>query len=59
MKIDDIKNIARQHDIKIGKAKKSDLVRSIQQAEGNLQCFDTDNSRDCGQHSCMWRSDCV
>lgn len=59
MKIEEIKEIARQHSIKIGKSKKSDLVRSIQQAEGNLQCFDTKNSSICGQYACLWREDCV
>ena len=59
MKIDEIKEIARQHNIKIGKAKKSDLVRSIQQAEGNQQCFDTNISGKCGQNACLWREDCV
>lgn len=59
MKIDEIKDIARQHDITIGKTKKSDLVRLIQQAEGNQQCFGTNNSGVCGQHACLWREDCV
>lgn len=58
MKIDEIKAIARQHQIKIGKATKSDLVRSIQQAEGNTQCFGTNSSMECGQSSCLWREDC-
>ena len=30
MKIDEIKGIAKQHRIKLGKAKKSELVRAIQ-----------------------------
>lgn len=59
MKVDAIKDIARQHNIKIIKAKKSNLVRSIQQAEGNRQCFDTNSSSECGQHACLWREDCV
>jgi hypothetical protein len=41
MKLDEIKEIAKQHNIKAGKMKKSDLVRAIQQAEGNEVCFDT------------------
>jgi hypothetical protein len=34
-------------------------VRSIQQAEGNQQCFDTKISGECGQHACLWREDCA
>lgn len=58
MKMDEIKAIAREHGIKISKLKKSDLVRSIQQAEGNSPCFDTNRSHECGQNSCLWRDDC-
>ena len=59
MKIDEIKAIARQHQIKIGKTKKGDLVRAIQQAEGNSPCFDSKMSKECGQDNCLWRGDCV
>jgi hypothetical protein len=58
MKLDEIRDIARQHQIKPGKAKKSDLVRAIQQAEGNLPCFGSDISGQCGQSACLWREDC-
>ena len=58
MKITEIKEIARQHNIKVGKANKSELVRSIQEAEGNQQCFGSNSSEECGQDSCAWREDC-
>ena len=58
MKMDEIKAIARQRHIKAGKATKSNLVRLIQQAEGNYPCFDSKSSKECGQNSCLWREDC-
>lgn len=58
MKINEIKEIARQHNVKVSKATKSELVRSIQQAEGNQPCFANNISDECGQHSCTWREDC-
>ena len=58
MKITEIKEIARQRSVKIGKASKSELIRSIQLAEGNQHCFASGLSRECGQHSCAWREDC-
>ena len=58
MKFTEIKDIAKKHNLKIGRATKSELVRSIQQAEGNLQCFNSDSSAVCGQRSCAWREDC-
>ena len=58
MKLDEIKEIANQHNIKAGKMKKIDLVRSIQQAEKNDVCFETGKSNNCGQDGCLWREDC-
>lgn len=58
MKITEIKEIAKQHNLKTGKATKSQLVRSIQEVEGNELCFDSNFSEQCGQHACAWREDC-
>ncbi len=58
MKITEIKEIAKQHNLKVGKGTKGELVRSIQEAEGNQQCFASSFSAECGQHSCAWREDC-
>ena len=57
MKLDEIKEIAKQHDIKIGKMKKGELIRTIQAAEGNDVCFETGQALVCGQADCLWRSD--
>lgn len=59
MKLDEIKEIAKQHDIKVGKMKKAELVAAIQQAENNDACFETGKSENCGQNSCLWREDCA
>jgi hypothetical protein len=59
MKLDEIKEIAKGHSIKIAKAKKSDLVRAIQHAEGNEPCFDNGKAEHCGQQNCLWREDCA
>lgn len=58
MKINAIKEIARQHNLKPGRANKGELIRAIQQAEGNLPCFGS-NGANCGQLQCLWREDCV
>jgi len=59
MKLDEIKELAKQHNIKAGKMKKADLVRAIQQAEGNDVCFETAQADSCGQNACLWREDCA
>lgn len=59
MKLDEIKEIAKQHDIKVGKLKKAELVRAIQAAEQNEPCFETGLASGCGQEECLWRGDCT
>jgi hypothetical protein len=58
MKLEQIKEMAKQHDIKAGKMKKAELVRAIQSAEGNDACFGTGHDSECGQEECLWRADC-
>ena len=58
MKLEEIKNIAKLHGIKVGKMKKAELVRAIQLAERNDPCFETGQASGCGQAECLWRTDC-
>lgn len=58
MKLEEIKEIAKRHDIKVGKLKKAELVRGIQAAEGNDACFESGRASECAQAECLWRSDC-
>jgi hypothetical protein len=59
MKITDIKKIAATKGIDKPMGKKVDLIRQIQAAEGNNDCFSTGISDVCGQSTCLWREDCV
>ncbi len=58
MKLEDVKKIAKERGLKVGKGSKTDLIRNIQQGEGNNDCFNTNYSDACGQHQCLWRGDC-
>ncbi len=58
MKLEEIKEVAKQHNIKVGKMKKAELVRAIQEAENNDVCFETGMVNECGQEACAWREDC-
>lgn len=58
MRIEEIKEIARIRGVKTGKMKKADIIRAIQQLEGNPACFDTGKATECGQDNCLWREDC-
>lgn len=58
MKANDVKEIAAGHGIKVGKMKKSEIIRAIQRAEQNNDCFETGQISHCGQSGCLWREDC-
>jgi len=59
MKLEEIKEIAKQQNINVCKMKKDDLVRTIQQAENNEACYNTSKANFCGQDACLWREECV
>lgn len=58
MKMQDVKEIAKNRGIKAGTLKKGELVRAIQAEEGNETCYETGQSTACGQDDCLWRDDC-
>ena len=58
MKLEKIKEIAKQYEIKVSKLKKAELVRAIQLAEGNDVCFEVGKASECSQTECLWRTDC-
>ena len=59
MKIGEIKVIAQERGVNPGRMKKAELIRAIQRAEGNFDCFGTAKSGECGQINCLWREDCL
>jgi hypothetical protein len=59
MTLKKIKEIAKEKGIKVGNMKKENIIRSIQRAEGNFDCFGTARSGVCDQMNCLWRKDCL
>jgi hypothetical protein len=58
MRVVEIREIAKKYGIKTGKMKKVELVRAIQEHEGNTPCFQA-GINPCDQLGCCWRSDCI
>lgn len=58
MQMQEIRTIAKNFGIKTSRANKVELVRSIQVAEGNFNCFATAENGICDQFTCIWRNDC-
>lgn len=59
MTLKEIREIAKEKGVKGGKMKKDELVRAIQLAEGNFDCYGTAVTGDCSQSGCCWRADCL
>jgi len=57
MKMQDVKKKAKMFEIKPGKKRKADLIRTIQSAEGNVPCYGR-GADSCDQSACCWRDDC-
>jgi hypothetical protein len=58
MIVKEVKEIAQGLGIPLGKMKKNELIKTIQETEGNFPCFGTADSS-CDQMQCRWRSDCL
>jgi len=43
----------------MAKLRKAELIRAIQQGEGNQECFGAPWRFDCQQTGCCWRQDCL
>ena len=59
MKVDEIRTTAKEMGIKVARMKKADLIRSIQIAEGNNDCYGKAVDNRCDQTACLWREDCL
>lgn len=54
----EIREMARQLGIRSARMRKAELVRAIQRAEGNFDCYGTATEEECSQGNCLWREDC-
>lgn len=60
MTLKEVKGIAKSKGIKIvGNMKKENIIRAIQRAEGNFDCFGTAKNGICDQVNCLWMEDCL
>jgi hypothetical protein len=59
MRLVDIEKKARGLGIKnTWQFSKTELIKKIQRAEGNFDCFGT-SRKACDQLACCWRADCL
>lgn len=54
----EIRNVAKSLGLKTSRQSKLNLIRQIQNAEGNVECFATAQEGNCDRTDCAWRDDC-
>jgi hypothetical protein len=59
MKFQEIQKMAKGMGINTYKMKKTDIIRTIQRKENNIDCYATDRADHCEEKACSWRSDCL
>jgi hypothetical protein len=58
MKMTAVRTKAKKMGLKTGNYSKANLIRKIQEEEGNTPCFQIDGDS-CQQYDCCWRPDCL
>lgn len=59
MDLKTIKTKAKETGVAPGKMSKKELIRAIQEKEGNSPCFQSEIAPVCGLTGCFWREDCI
>ena len=59
MEFNTIKKIAKGMGIKSNNMKKVEVIRAIQRAENNIDCYGTPRVNNCHENACLWRTDCL
>jgi hypothetical protein len=58
MTLRELQKLAKQLGLNPGKIRKVELIKAIQRAEGNFDCFGTAKDY-CDQPNCLFREDCL
>ena len=53
-----VKRKAKEMQVNSYRMKKKDLIRAIQRAESNIDCYATPRVEVCSEDSCLWSNDC-
>lgn len=58
MNFKEIKKMAKGMGVNTFEMKKTEMIRSIQRAENNSECYGTEKLENCNEDKCLWRADC-
>ena len=55
----EVRTIAKSHNLRPGKLSTTELIKAIQRDEGNFDCFGSTGGQSCDQLECLWRNNCL
>ncbi len=58
-KLQEVRSIARKMRIDTRNVTMTELIRAIQRAEGNKDCYKSAEALKCREDNCLWREDCA
>ena len=58
MNVQELRTLAKQHQIDAAGLSRKEIIHKLQRQEGNFDCFATASDGECDQPDCMWREDC-
>jgi len=58
MNFNEIRTMAKGLGINTNRLKKTEMIRNIQRAESNIDCYGTARVQHCNEDTCLWREDC-
>jgi len=58
MNFNEIRIMAKDMGISTYRMKKMDMIRAIQRAENNIECYGTQRGENCHEDGCLWRNEC-
>lgn len=59
MNFNEVRGMAKDLGVNTARMTKTDLIRAIQRAENNIECYATDRVNNCYEDLCLWKSDCL
>lgn len=59
MNMKSIRHLAKTLSVEPGTLSKTELIKKIQIAEGNFDCYGSAINGECDQVECAWRDDCL
>ena len=59
MNFNEVRKMAKDLGVETARMTKADVIRAIQRAENNIDCYATGRVNDCYENLCLWKNECL